>query len=236
MKLAMAMIVCPECGKEISDKAKKCVYCGKVFIEEIQPKKFCTECGREISVDTQECPYCGCPVEKEKTESALLSRISEKTKKNKKPIIIIAIVAVVILAIGLVVKFAGSTLNEDEQLAYQNAVKLKSMMRDPDSFKLYDEMFLLKRFDDDGSVKYTYTVFKYGGANGYGAITTDEAIFKDGNYVMDYADEADEDDSNYFDQLLAKLDLSIWAITGDGDKFQMVEINIEKIKNKMGLK
>ncbi|MGM9564269.1 MAG: zinc-ribbon domain-containing protein [Faecousia sp.] len=24
----MAMIVCPECGKDISDKAKKCVYCG----------------------------------------------------------------------------------------------------------------------------------------------------------------------------------------------------------------
>ena len=24
----MAMIVCPECGKDISDKAEKCIYCG----------------------------------------------------------------------------------------------------------------------------------------------------------------------------------------------------------------
>ena len=31
----MAMIKCPECGQEISDKAKKCVYCGFVFEEEI---------------------------------------------------------------------------------------------------------------------------------------------------------------------------------------------------------
>ena len=30
----MAMINCPECGQEISDKAKKCIHCGKVFVEE----------------------------------------------------------------------------------------------------------------------------------------------------------------------------------------------------------
>ena len=28
----MAMIQCPECGQEISDKAKKCIHCGKVFV------------------------------------------------------------------------------------------------------------------------------------------------------------------------------------------------------------
>lgn len=30
----MAMIQCPECGYEISDKAKKCIHCGKIFVEE----------------------------------------------------------------------------------------------------------------------------------------------------------------------------------------------------------
>ena len=33
----MAIINCPECGKEISDKAEKCIYCGKVFEENIEP-------------------------------------------------------------------------------------------------------------------------------------------------------------------------------------------------------
>ena len=28
----MAMITCPNCGGKISDKAKKCVHCGTVFI------------------------------------------------------------------------------------------------------------------------------------------------------------------------------------------------------------
>ena len=32
--IIMAMIKCPECGQEISNKAKKCVHCGKVIIEE----------------------------------------------------------------------------------------------------------------------------------------------------------------------------------------------------------
>lgn len=230
------MIVCPECGQEISDKAKKCVHCGKVLIEEVQPQKFCRECGKEIPLDTQECPYCGCPVEEEKADSKIETNISDKAKKSRKPIIIVAVIAVAIVVAGFAIKFAGSILNEDEQLAYQNAVQMKNMMRDPDSFRLYDEMFLLKCFDENGALEYTYTVFKYGGANGYGAITTDEAIFKDGKYLMNYADDADEDDPDYADQLIAKLDLSFYLLTGDSDTKKMVEIDIEKIKNKMGLK
>ena len=231
----MAMIQCPECGQEISDKAKKCIHCGKVLIEEIPPTKFCAECGKEIPVDSQECPFCGCPVESEKAENPSVAQIAEKVKKNKKPLIIVAMVAVVAIIVGLVINFVGSTLNEDEQLAYQNAVEMKSMMRDPDSFKLYDEMFLLKHFDENGENDFTYTIFKYGGANGYGAIITDEAIFKDGEYIMNYADEPDEDDADYAEQLLAKIHLIGYSLTGDNDTWKMVDIDIGKIKNKMGL-
>ena len=84
----MAMILCPECGQEISDKAKKCIHCGKVMIEEVQPQKFCAECGKEIPIDAQECPFCGCPVEPEKPENVAVSQINEKVKKNKKSIIL----------------------------------------------------------------------------------------------------------------------------------------------------
>lgn len=31
----MAIIKCPECENEISDKAKKCIHCGKVFEEHV---------------------------------------------------------------------------------------------------------------------------------------------------------------------------------------------------------
>ncbi len=231
----MALTICPECGQEISDKAKKCIHCGKVLIEEVQPTKYCAECGKEIPFDSQECPYCGCPVEQEKPENPAVAQIAAKAKKNKKPLIIVAAIAAVAVLVGLIISFVGSTLNEDEQLAYQNAVEMKSMMRDPDSFKLYDEMFLLKHFDENGDNDFTYTVFKYGGANGYGAITTDEAIFKDGEYIMDYADEPDEEDSDYLDKLLVKVHISGYMLTGDNDTWQMVEIDVEKIKDKMGL-
>ena len=47
----MAMIKCPECGQEISDKAKKCVHCGKVLIEDKPATKVCSDCGKENPMD-----------------------------------------------------------------------------------------------------------------------------------------------------------------------------------------
>jgi hypothetical protein len=96
-------------------------------------------------------------------------------------------------------------------------------------------MFLIERLDDEGNVEYTYTIFKYGGANGYGAITIDQAIFKDGRYIMDYADEPDEDSSNHLEQLETQADLALYIINGDGNRFRTIDIDIEKIKDKMGL-
>ena len=50
---------------------------------------------------------------------------------------------------------------------------------------------------------------------------------------MDYADEPDEDSPDYMEQLTAKLDISKYLLYGDSDTLKMVEIDIEKIKNKM---
>lgn len=58
------MIKCPECNKDISDKASKCVHCGAKLIEE--EKKVCEECGNELKKNTKVCPKCGCPVEEKK--------------------------------------------------------------------------------------------------------------------------------------------------------------------------
>lgn len=223
------MISCPECGQEVSDKAKKCIHCGKV-LEEI-PQKFCSECGKLIPGDVEVCPFCGCPVEQEKKIDIMSAQITDKVKKHKKPIIIIAAIAAVIL----LVNFIGSGLNEHEQLAYQNAVEMKEMMKNPDSFKLYDEMLLLEKYDENGELLYTYTIFEYGGTNGYGAMTKDEAVFKDGDYIMDYADDPDKDDNNYMEQLLTRMDLISFKMTGESDQWKLIEVDVEKIKDKMGL-
>ena len=57
----MAMITCPNCGEQVSDKAKKCVHCGTILIQE--EKKKCAECGAELEEESTECPNCGCPVD-----------------------------------------------------------------------------------------------------------------------------------------------------------------------------
>lgn len=71
----MSLIECPECGKQISDKAKSCPNCGcpiKEFSEsqetivptelseDDKPEMFrCVKCNKPLPVDIDKCIYCG---------------------------------------------------------------------------------------------------------------------------------------------------------------------------------
>lgn len=54
----MALITCPECGKEVSDKATSCPNCGTP-INNSANQKFCQHCGEQIDSDCVICPKCG---------------------------------------------------------------------------------------------------------------------------------------------------------------------------------
>lgn len=58
----MAMIICNECGREISDRASACPNCGSP-VNEMDNKKFCKHCGEKIDKDCVVCPKCGKQVE-----------------------------------------------------------------------------------------------------------------------------------------------------------------------------
>ena len=96
----MAMTTCPNCGEQISDKAKKCVHCGTVLVPE--EKKYCSDCGAELEEGMDICPKCGCPIENiietEKTPQQVEVTYVKITKKSKK-IIVIATIAVLAAAI-----------------------------------------------------------------------------------------------------------------------------------------
>ncbi len=79
----MAMITCPNCGEPVSDKAKKCVHCKTVLIQE--EKKRCAECGAELEEGATECPNCGCPVEKISGIEENQKTISSLMKELKNP-------------------------------------------------------------------------------------------------------------------------------------------------------
>lgn len=73
----MALVVCPECGKEISDKANMCIHCGcpMDYILETQndkkgvidrnkenlpaPKSVCINCGSFLESNETICHNCG---------------------------------------------------------------------------------------------------------------------------------------------------------------------------------
>jgi hypothetical protein len=97
----MAIIKCPECENEISDKAKKCIHCGKVFEEHaIKEENVCAECGTALTEEHEMCPSCGCPVERKneiKPQPVEVAKIN-MNKKTKKLILGI----LVFLLIGIV--------------------------------------------------------------------------------------------------------------------------------------
>ena len=114
----MAMIVCPHCGEQVSENAKKCVHCGAILIPE--EKKYCTECGAELEEGMTECPNCGCPV-----DDTLGQETDEKPQKvevtgvkvTKKIKVIIGIV-VALLVVGVLLRLLLTTKSFKSCMAY----------------------------------------------------------------------------------------------------------------------
>jgi len=98
----MALIKCPDCGKEISDKAEKCIYCGKVFIQ--KAKIYCAECGAKIPDGANCCQVCGCPVGSENQTDSEPQKVEvtgiKITRKIRKFIVTgAALLLIVVLAL-----------------------------------------------------------------------------------------------------------------------------------------
>lgn len=64
----MAMMFCPECGKQISDRAEVCIHCGypieKYFkennlVRENEEKQTCPHCGSVNRIEEDYCENCG---------------------------------------------------------------------------------------------------------------------------------------------------------------------------------
>ena len=59
----MALILCEECGRDISDKATSCPHCGAPTSNAKLNTKFCKHCGESIDKECVVCPKCGKQVE-----------------------------------------------------------------------------------------------------------------------------------------------------------------------------
>lgn len=127
----MALINCPECGKEISDKAERCPGCGKDLKELLRvnadkPSALCEECGAEISEGSSTCPNCGCPVPSSSSDVApqkveITGVNLPKAKKSTKKVIIAIAIVLALAVIGTItgIQIHNKKLAEQAKLVEQ---------------------------------------------------------------------------------------------------------------------
>lgn len=118
----MALIKCPDCGQDISEKAEKCIHCGNILVKEKKEEKLCSECGKEVPVEATVCSFCGCPFENKNT-------ISDKQSKSMFKILIP--IALIIIAIVIGVIIYSTSINsgkiEEEVLSTQEMEQVDSI-------------------------------------------------------------------------------------------------------------
>ncbi len=99
----MALISCPNCGKEISDKAYQCPKCGYVLNK--QSPRTCSECGAVVPEGASCCPNCGAPVQNftdttKFSDSSYENSMSQPQKKRKTGWVIAIILIAIVCGIG----------------------------------------------------------------------------------------------------------------------------------------
>ena len=217
----MAIINCPECGKEISDKSETCIYCGYPLKESMSEE-----------------------VPKEKTSGrASVKSVLENLgkKKKKKGLFILLGAALVIVAIILISVINQNVLNEKEQYVYKVVAEYKEMLKDPDSMVLRGDILYVKNSSYD-----TYVAFSASGNNSYGAPVTSMPIFMNYSYLGDYDDDTDDLDDVWDAANLARGQLVVasWNLmaaaggdlTNDDDYLEAELISGKKIAAKLKCK
>ena len=207
----MAIINCPECGKEISDKAETCIYCG-----------YPLRAPERAQTMERETP-------RRKTVMEILADAGRKI--GKKGIIVLLIAALVIA--GVVA--SNNMLTENEEYACQVVEKYKRMLKDPDSMVLRGDILYVENSDLE-----KFVAFSASGNNSYGAPVTSMPMFLDRTYVGDYGDEASdlEDREEKLNLLKGNLAVASWNLVGenmvnDEDYLEAELISGKKIAKKL---
>ena len=133
------IIKCPECGHQVSDRAKTCPSCGIEIAGKITR---CPDCGEYIFKDDRECPNCHCSINASASEPAAeqsvvsqsyammpeipeIPQVEEPKKKTGHKILWSSIVVGFVIALIIVflgIYFYQKSQQENEMRAYENAM------------------------------------------------------------------------------------------------------------------
>ena len=186
----MAIINCPECGKEISNMSETCIYCGYPLREMKSEKIPKREASGKTSI---------------KNDLENLCR-----KIGKKRLFALFGAMLVLVTVILISVISQKVLNEKEQYVYKVVAEYKDMLKDPDSLVLRGDILYVKDSSND-----TYVAFRASGNNSYGTPVTSMPIFMNYSYLGDYDDDLDDFDSPRDAANLAygKLIVASWNLT-----------------------
>lgn len=220
----MAIITCPECGKEISDKAEVCIHCGfplkqAINRNQIRAEKTCPECGEKVDINTKVCPKCAYPFPKKNP-----LKIDMDFLKNKKVIGIFAgFVAVVVLLFIIVGISSGNKFGKAKKLYKGNDLEsyteMKSEMKADDVAKFSDMLI-----SDINDIKSDYILEK---------ITYEDAISSLEN-ILSYSDTTHltnyVDTKSFIDKLYKSRNAYESAVSAEKESnYQVAYDNYSKV-------
>ena len=163
------IIKCPECGHQVSDRAKICPSCGIEIAGKITS---CPDCGAYLFKDERVCPYCHCTINasaapQTKEDYALVPEVpeipapaepEEPKKKGHKvlwsTIIVAFVLALIIVFLGIY--FYQKSQQENELRAYENAM----MSSEPAVLQNFLDMYIDASVAHRDSIKAHLEVLK----------------------------------------------------------------------------
>ena len=176
----MALIKCNNCGKEISDSLKKCPFCNTKL--SIKKEKICPECGFKSNDSDNFCLNCG----------------YKFTKSNKKKLVLLALILVLVIASIFIIKAVSFKMEYDDTLNFYKQYLGKNIN------EVYDiSEFKTENIIDELNVYYKENVDILGFDGRVYLLTTNNNISII-DFVIDGEDEYDEDDMNIILEQLEK--------------------------------
>lgn len=178
----MSLIICGNCGKKISNKAKMCPNCGISLVEEPAPA-FCEECGSRIPHGAESCPQCGCPAPTAEVFEKKARKTELKKNKIKKEttIKLVAIAAMITLASVAILYSKNNILIGDNKIAYELLAEVADNFKDPASVQLVSGTL---------GVDKDCLFARISAKNGFGARNSVNYFISDG-YAIEERDDVD---------------------------------------------
>jgi ribosomal protein L37E len=126
----MALVKCPNCNKNVSDKADFCPACN--YKLQNCATLICTECGNPLHDSDTVCNNCGYPLSKTNTLNSKTKKKDKAPQKNLKRIIIIisSILVAVLIGIAIYLLATADSRNYEKAISlynegnYQEALEL----------------------------------------------------------------------------------------------------------------